>query len=903
MGWVVDQIPEGVKTILDLGAGPGHFANFLASHGFEVTSAELVLGSLRKFRGNRVQANCQCLPFKANSFDLVLCAEVIEHLDIQERALCLREIWRIARHYILVTVPNDEDLSQMLIRCARCSHIFHAWGHRDFFNTSRMKGLFPVPPMKLSNLADPETYYFPPLLFIRQKIFNTYGYDSCVVCPNCFTTDISEPKRSFPVKVLDRMNYALRFKKQCGWLLAIYDRNQEIQKSSRMLGAVRESDRAKPVAFGPRVDRLLMTIQSRCELVENGVSQRLGIHFRKGAIIAHESLLRRGWDVSSLSNLKSVPCLPKEFPTGLPWIPVITPFSKTVTKRAEQPVLGFCRIDSTTTLNINELSWTPDPFGNGTMISRFLFHCLEGIQEMVNVYWLTKNTAYLDDAKAIAHRWISECLFVERHPLVWDDHITAIRSLVLCRLWLASYYAKKDSYDFTKEICSAILRHGRRLATKGFYRPRHNHGVTQAYALFVVGLLISSFPEATGWAEVGRRRLEQQMAQNVSCEGVHREHSPFYHFYVFKQFLSAYRFGAWYDVRFSREFCDRLIKMLQSGTHLVKPNGTLPAIGDTCKSSPVAVNRKDVTDWFGEGGKTYHYSVTQGREGSQPQVTSVIFPDAGLAMFRSGWGNRRPFQEEIFASVRLCTYDTSHVHRDQGTFELYAYGADLIVDSGGPFAYGDPMREFFISTAAHNTVVVDGRNQEIGKAVVRQWQTSNDCDVLVIEHRSYPGVVHRRTIIFVRPYYFVVADRLNALRLHTYTQMFHLAAPLRAHLEGLTIRTTNVSNGPTIQVMPLFQAGLNVRLRTGTREPVQGWISTGEQQKIANTVIEYERSGENAEFVVVLVPQGSKTFTPVSAQMEDQGSSGRRIVVSIGEQADTIFIDKADQVNVTRRPA
>src|SRR5574341_2015032 len=100
MRWVTEHIPAGVKTILDLGAGPGHLSSFLAEHGFEVTSAELVFGSLKRFEGNRVQATCISLPFKNNSFDLVLCAEMIEHLGIRDRELCVGEVRRIAREYV-----------------------------------------------------------------------------------------------------------------------------------------------------------------------------------------------------------------------------------------------------------------------------------------------------------------------------------------------------------------------------------------------------------------------------------------------------------------------------------------------------------------------------------------------------------------------------------------------------------------------------------------------------------------------------------------------------------------------------------------------------------------------------------------------------------------------------------
>ncbi len=45
------------------------------------------------------------LPYKSNSFDLVICSEVLEHLDDPNRAL--QELIRVSRKYCLLSVPNE----------------------------------------------------------------------------------------------------------------------------------------------------------------------------------------------------------------------------------------------------------------------------------------------------------------------------------------------------------------------------------------------------------------------------------------------------------------------------------------------------------------------------------------------------------------------------------------------------------------------------------------------------------------------------------------------------------------------------------------------------------------------------------------------------------------------------
>lgn len=223
---VADRIPLGVRTILDLGAGRCYLSNLLLERGYQVTSLDLVRQSLKNARSPRVQGNGAALPFRDGSFDIVVCTEVVEHLQPDVRCAVLRESWRVTSQYVLIAVPNDEDLNAALVCCNNCGHIFHAWGHLTSFNTKSMETLFPLPPSEISVHSRRASRYFPPLLFIRQKILKTYGYDTLLVCPACFYTDIQPPHRSLSVKVLDRINYWLRLEKEAGWLLALYDKKR-----------------------------------------------------------------------------------------------------------------------------------------------------------------------------------------------------------------------------------------------------------------------------------------------------------------------------------------------------------------------------------------------------------------------------------------------------------------------------------------------------------------------------------------------------------------------------------------------------------------------------------------------------------------------------------------------------
>jgi ubiquinone/menaquinone biosynthesis C-methylase UbiE len=98
-------IREAIRgsSVLEVGAGRGYFARMLAQD-YAVTATDIT--SVNQYPGLTFrQANIEELPFKDSSFDTVICAHTLEHVQHLERAIA--ELRRVAKQRLIVVVPRQ----------------------------------------------------------------------------------------------------------------------------------------------------------------------------------------------------------------------------------------------------------------------------------------------------------------------------------------------------------------------------------------------------------------------------------------------------------------------------------------------------------------------------------------------------------------------------------------------------------------------------------------------------------------------------------------------------------------------------------------------------------------------------------------------------------------------------
>ncbi|MFH1638278.1 MAG: class I SAM-dependent methyltransferase [Candidatus Woesearchaeota archaeon] len=92
-------LDKNSKTLLDIGCEDLTFYNKLKDK-YKITLADLSPRN-KKIRKEDIQK----LSFKNNSFDIVLCQEVLEHVPNPVKAM--KELKRVAKSQLIITIPNE----------------------------------------------------------------------------------------------------------------------------------------------------------------------------------------------------------------------------------------------------------------------------------------------------------------------------------------------------------------------------------------------------------------------------------------------------------------------------------------------------------------------------------------------------------------------------------------------------------------------------------------------------------------------------------------------------------------------------------------------------------------------------------------------------------------------------
>ncbi len=422
--------------------------------------------------------------------------------------------------------------------------------------------------------------------------------------------------------------------------------------------------------------------------------------------------------------------------------------------------------------------------------------------------------------------------------------------------------------------------------------PARNHRTLELCAIFLAAIVFPEFTESAEWLTWSKAELLNNIQSDFLPDGIHCEQSTDYHHLVLKNFLWIKKLALLNAIQMPDTFDSLVKKALKFSLYSHRPDSMIPSLSDG--------DSRCFLDLLQQGYELYGeedllYGASQGKKGQPPAMRSESFPHGGYSVLRSGWGNQSdPYEDERYLIFDCGPLGAgNHGHFDLLSFEAYAYGTPLIVDPGR-YTYDESgpvnWRVRFRSTAYHNTVLVDGRNQTRYEWRNNRFKISGpepEREIKVFVHEpgldylygvarshEYP-VVHERKVLFINGEYWVIVDILRATEPHEYDLLFHLS-PLAQDQVSVMVSddTLSIHSPQLILAQPLI---------SDVRPFIQeGFVSTSYGEKQRAPIVRLTQRNSSTCFLTAVYPyKGDAPSLSVETPEPDRGPQA----LLLGERA------------------
>jgi len=461
-----------------------------------------------------------------------------------------------------------------------------------------------------------------------------------------------------------------------------------------------------------------------------------------------------------------------------------------------------------------------------------------------------------------------------------------------CLAWIFALYG------FSSAACSTPNRIGKLLAQIWYHAThidkihwyatrciRNNHAVSEATALLTIGSTFPFLPGANQWRQKGLSSLTREISWQIYQDGSYIQHSNNYS-RVIAQLLTwvlalararnesppaiiAKRAVALHNFLYVQQ--DPVSGLLPNygsndGTLLFPLTDctyndfrpALDALNQVLARKPIYDPGpwQEETFWFGGNINTNAPSPLRGGQPAQ----SHRFDTGGYYVWRG---------PNSHAVIRCTEYRHRPAQADMLHLDLWYQGHNVLIDPGTySYSPASGWRSYFVGTASHNTVTIDGRDQmEAGPRFTwRNWthgrllsfEQQSHGTVFNGEHSGYNPVIHRRHVRQRGDLYIIVDDLFSEDQSNTeYTFRLHwLLDDLDIEMSSDTalISFTDIDTPPLTMRVACNRSGIIDWQRAETANR-RGWQSRHYGERTPAWSCEMVATGTQVRFLTVIGPR------------------------------------------------
>ncbi|MCH6257106.1 heparinase II/III family protein [Puniceicoccaceae bacterium K14] len=388
-----------------------------------------------------------------------------------------------------------------------------------------------------------------------------------------------------------------------------------------------------------------------------------------------------------------------------------------------------------------------------------------------------------------------------------------------------------------------------------FLRKEHwqtgNHATLEVAAVGIIAVFYQEFKEREAWLKYAVEFLDGMWTELFNDDGYSKEMSGSYHWVAMRSFFTFYEVAlnnGYVDI-FPENYRDRLILNSYAEFYQDKPNFSTPISND---SSTRILRREQLERMHNLFDlPDINYFLTDGKEGTKPEITSYLYPNSRVAIMRDEWSS-----DANYMFFDMGDWGDNHMNQDQLNLEVYAKGRHFLVNGGkwryttsDPDADWMPLAKYFKNTSSYNCVLVNGYEQIFGDArgtmisgesfdyadgtfdagfgeVVpgRDEKLFRERGLSTLMEDRMPGVSHRRQILFVKPDFWIVRDTIAGPNVERAEQLWHFYDGAIAPVGGAESAWSTQFEDSNLIVKTIGSGEMSANSYEGQKEPfIAGW--------------------------------------------------------------------------------
>ena len=489
----------------------------------------------------------------------------------------------------------------------------------------------------------------------------------------------------------------------------------------------------------------------------------------------------------------------------------------------------------------------------------------------------------------------------------WQDHIFLIRVFLLHGVRL---------YDFCKK----------------FHWGNHQlHGLA---GLYEMTMMYPEFPIMRFWNLEALRVIMEHIESEIKADGFQFERASHYFKLDIMNYFRIYQTSKLNGINLPQLFYHRFHKMFDAIVMLATPLRTLPVLQDAqavynyqqvnfdkgkqeistndaaelsdpdekmFMSLGAALFRNSTYKFFGTTAFPadfyWFFNENVPSEYSQMKITipedsSAALKESHYYVMRSGRGINELY---LIIDGGLAKYKPDHTHGGVLGLIVYAYGEDILPNYR--VQYSDPsyrtMKNSLVKNVALADYVLQGQEwisnhartgfgiwKNLPKPKVHDWIPGEKFDYFSGEHNGFDsiGVHYTRSIIFFKPFCWIIVDRFQGEQLHAYQQIWQGCYTIDDQYNKA------ISLGQTAKLF-ILQAD-------PARMEVANRINFGTKSTI------FEKRGyKDYSFLTLLYPTSVNSKIIPEIRLFERGDY-KQVVVSANEYKHVLYFKKQQEISL-----